>query len=418
MKINNYLLLPFLLLISCGIKDVKFYHGEGLNYERDGNIKEAVISYKKGLTLNDSYYPILFNLGNYYYCESNFKEAKKYFIKSIISETNSYKSYFNLALTYLKLGENVKSEKTFEHALKINNHEDIVYIAFGRFLLDNKFYKKAEKVLLEGMKKVPKSSKIVSLLAEAYLLQGEQKKSIELLKKVVASDNNYLINRVFVKSFLQMKKYKKAKEYLDKLGNKENLDNSILRASYFVENKIWNKAKKILEKITDRYPDEYEVRLLYGKFYLEQNRYVDAIKQYQLAVNIKYKEKLPRIRIASIYLKQKKYNDAKKVLLYLVNFYPKNTEILRKLVVVYFKKKHYERVISYGLKYTNIEKKDLEINKLLGISYIKTDDLSIRNFQNGIKYLYPLVKTKYSDDMMITLLKKTMKDVGDTRKLK
>ncbi len=77
---------------------------------------DAVVGYEHIYALAPHNPDNHFNLANAYYCSKEYQKAKDLYIKLIAQNKEEYRSWFNLAETYLELGENEEALKCFKMA--------------------------------------------------------------------------------------------------------------------------------------------------------------------------------------------------------------------------------------------------------------------------------------------------------------
>lgn len=132
-KMNQNLLLLFLffllspnLFAQNGRKQVE----EGNKLYEEEKYDEANNKYRDALIENPESPIVNFNIGDALYKKRNYEEAIKSYEKSLSSEDFLTQSlgYYNLANTYYKMGDLVKSIEKYIEALKLNpNDEDAKY---------------------------------------------------------------------------------------------------------------------------------------------------------------------------------------------------------------------------------------------------------------------------------------------------
>ena len=64
-------------------------------------------------------YAILFNLANAYYCVRDYEKAKDIYKNLIANNPKEYRSWFNLAESYISLGQRDKAVECFKMAQPI-----------------------------------------------------------------------------------------------------------------------------------------------------------------------------------------------------------------------------------------------------------------------------------------------------------
>jgi len=141
------------------------------------------------------------------FCADNFKEGleafrlKQYnlalekFILTLKTDSNNYKAYFFLGITYRNLGQYENSIMSFDRVLEFKSLEPAVlsdvYTEMIKTFLMAKQNKKAIQYGLEGLRVGAPSAKLLNQLARAYLKSYDPKRSQKAAEKAIMleSDN-------------------------------------------------------------------------------------------------------------------------------------------------------------------------------------------------------------------------------------
>ena len=84
------------ILISEYPKNEFLYNTLGIILTEEKDFKEAILCYKRGLSINPNFAPIYNNLGNVHRFNKNYKQAENCFKKSIILENKNPEPRNNL----------------------------------------------------------------------------------------------------------------------------------------------------------------------------------------------------------------------------------------------------------------------------------------------------------------------------------
>ena len=99
--------------------------------------------------------------------------------------------------------------------------------------------------------------------------------------------------------------------------------------SYLAVGEI-DRAKKILEEnLILNFPDQFEVRFLRGKIFLEESNINKAEKEFNLAVRLDSSNQEALLALAEVYFKLNKKNESLEIVNYLLRINPKHKEALR-----------------------------------------------------------------------------------------
>lgn len=153
------------------IKQQALIHLEiGQDYQKYGELDEAMINYNKALSLNYSLYLAFFHKGQIYHLKGKYKNAMNNYRKAIKIEKENPYIYMHRAITFIKVKKYNKALNSIELALKNDPNLPDAYLIRG----------KAYEGLAQG-KKTP------------YLRMALQ--SYDLAVKLLPSKSHYYIKR-------------------------------------------------------------------------------------------------------------------------------------------------------------------------------------------------------------------------------
>ncbi len=251
-------------------KNADYYYKIGLSYLNSGNNSQAIYYLSKAYELNPDNPEVLNALGIAYSSVKEYKKAEEYFLKAIdlspnkgelytnlgvlLAEEKKYnkaiwylkkavenseyknkeKAFYNLALIYKKLGDNLKYEEYLKKALSYNQYFVNAYLALGNFYLSQGKYEDALAVFM-------KAENIGIYIPEVYLGLGKsyyyigklpKAKYYFLKAKKFAGDNYFvaneadkyisLINETIAKE--REEKIKQQQAQLEKLENVKQIE--------------------------------------------------------------------------------------------------------------------------------------------------------------------------------------------------
>ena len=100
---------------------------------------EAAEQFSRALAINSENLSANRSMGNLFLLQKNYEEALKYFQKSITDYPDNAISYYNMAITYADMNDQVNSVKYFLNALKISPSDSILKSRFEDFLVLSDF---------------------------------------------------------------------------------------------------------------------------------------------------------------------------------------------------------------------------------------------------------------------------------------
>ena len=110
----------------------------------------------------------LFEKANKLYATGNYQEAIDAYIKILKKTPNKVSLYTNLAVSYVQLQKYSKAEETFFSGLKINKSDFSLYKNLALMYFSVGDIEASITVLQMGLKKVPQSAALNSLLGDCY----------------------------------------------------------------------------------------------------------------------------------------------------------------------------------------------------------------------------------------------------------
>jgi len=107
-------------------RQIKEYIEAGDRFRREQRLSDAVECYRAALELDPGNYVANLYLGNVYYLQGNYANARKYYQASLLTRPDNTGALKNLALTELKLGNRKRCIQLFEQVLKFDPKDEAV----------------------------------------------------------------------------------------------------------------------------------------------------------------------------------------------------------------------------------------------------------------------------------------------------
>jgi tetratricopeptide (TPR) repeat protein len=187
---------------------------KGHCYFRLGNYGQAILQYRKILSLDSTQVNALFQLAQLYSRNAQLEESEKCFLKLIaIDSTNSFyhKQYGVLAT---QSGELVNATLQFKEAVRYNPRDVEAYILLGNTLLEMEFYGALDTILTEAITRL-KSPQLKLLLAKTQLGQERYREVIETTHSIMKGDTIPAYARLLGISYFELQEYNKAIPCMD-----------------------------------------------------------------------------------------------------------------------------------------------------------------------------------------------------------
>ncbi|WP_413678629.1 tetratricopeptide repeat protein [Prochlorococcus sp. MIT 0916] len=123
------------LFINQGLKDQRVFSNYGVILKDLGKLKEAELSYRKGIEIKPDYANAHLNLGNILKDQGKLQDAELSYRKAIELKHDFAEAHFNLGIILEDLGKLDQALLCFEAAIDINKNLEIALEEIGKVLL-------------------------------------------------------------------------------------------------------------------------------------------------------------------------------------------------------------------------------------------------------------------------------------------
>jgi len=259
----NHLIIFGVIIISIlsskevsSTPDARTHFLKGNQYLSNHQYSEAILEYKKALSLNPYYKEAYFNLGKSYQAKQLFKDAIVSYKNAIKLDKRYVPAYINLGLCYEKQNLLSKAKTNFKKAIELDPVN-----ASAHFCLANILYK--DKRIKESIEEYIQTTKIDPTYLQAYIKLG----SIYF--------KDFKDNEKAIYYFNQAKRIKP-----------KNTISYIKLGDLYYQKGLFNKAISEYKKAVSLNPENLTVLTQFGLLYLNRGRYRDALPLYKKLVNL------------------------------------------------------------------------------------------------------------------------------------
>jgi len=212
-------------------RDYNILNALGIAYGRVGEYDKAEKFLKKAIAVQPNKGEAYTNLGVLYAIQKRYKDAIKYLSKAVSLENykNKDKALFNLALLYLKLGDNENYEKYIRKSIAYNPFNPLPYVSLGNYYLKNRQYLNAYDVFLSALSNGLETPEIFLGLGKTHYYLKNYDKAKHYLNKAARMVKNNPLLKQEIETYLAKIKRKEALAQTDNYY--DNTD--ILNESYF-----------------------------------------------------------------------------------------------------------------------------------------------------------------------------------------
>ena len=216
-------------------------------------MKEAIINYKKAISLKKNFFIAYFNLGNAMHENNKTKESLKYYKEAIKINSNYHEAYHSLGEAYVTLGDNNSAIKNFKISLKINPNYASAYNSLGIILSEISMFDEALLHYKKALLINPNDEKYHNNIGNLFSELGKHDKANEAYNKAIKIKPNF------------------ARAYSNILLNLNYKFNFDLELYLSIAKKFRLNCKKKKEKISSQYvyekqPAKLKVGLLGSDF--------------------------------------------------------------------------------------------------------------------------------------------------------
>lgn len=286
-------------LVTDHPKNVNYLLALGQLYESGGEPKDAIELYKRALKLEPERQDIRIRLGYAYFKDKDLTSSQEIFQAVLTKEPDNIEALIGLGQIETRHKHNLEAQKYFETVLNLD----------------------------------PQNSVALLKLADLFRLQNHNVKAYELYEKVLK---------------LQPSKQYSQKE-IDQIQEKA----SSVQAKSFFQEKRYNEALAIYEKLVIKYPDNVSYLLALGQIYTNLDQPKEAIELYKRALNLKPERQDIRVRLGFAYLKDKDLTSSQELFQAVLLKKPDNIRALMGLGLIKARqkeipeaKKHFEAVLN------------------------------------------------------------------------
>ncbi|MHA6249754.1 tetratricopeptide repeat protein [Pontibacter sp. CAU 1760] len=245
-----------------------------------------------------------------------FEEAKSIYKKQLGDRKKGDEAYFALGNIYLNTQKLDSAAYYFNQGIAQNKKSAINYVGLGKIALENGNQAQANEHFEKALKlSKSKDPFVLTMLAEAYLNQGEQgtAKAIEYTKKAVERDNkNPVTYLVMGDAYLKQKNGGEAMTAYDRaIQLDEQYAKAYLRrGQLFTSSRNYNEAEEAFKKAIEINPNFAPAYRDLGELYYFAGQYDRALSTFQKYVDMAEDTPETRAKYASFLFLTKNYEQS------------------------------------------------------------------------------------------------------------
>ncbi len=308
------LLMCVTLLFACSSpeKDKLKHYQRALQYIEQEKRPEAIIELKNAIQIDAKYGEARYQLGLLYLKSGEPKNAFNELLRAADLSPDNLDAHAKVAFFYLLSGKREESRKQLDYILgKDPTYRDALALLANLELGERKF--------AEALATLQKTGEELNTFDELQLIKGrihaaqeQWGPAEEAFRKAIAINGESLIN---YKTLLHLYDTRKETE----------------------------KAKKLLDEMLVKFPDNAEAHLLLAGFYRSGGNIEKAGEELMKVIEIDPKNPLFRLQLADYYQKTNNFNAAEETLTKARADIPKNPDITAALATLYFDQRKFDK---------------------------------------------------------------------------
>ncbi len=346
-------------------------------YQRQGDLAEALLIYQQLLDSHPNDSDILHQIGILYAQQANYPDSLKYLQLALQNQPRSSAIYNSLGNVYLRQNDSEAALKEYRKAIKIDAHYAIAFNNIGRCLYLQEKFMAAQKAYHQAIEINPNFTEAYYNQGVLLLKLGELGKAERSLQKALMLNPNYaIVYGQLAQIYLQKGEYSQAIEFLHKrlTSQPDHIDSwHYLGVTHLTLNQF-EEAVHCFEKIltlTHRHPECYEhLAIAYMKLDDKEKALTYFLRQLEIqaTANAFY-------NIGVLLIEKNRLREAVEYLKQTVALEPLHFPAHLNLGVVYLKTQQIEAALQHYRHAAAIKPDDPEIQHILmALSQNKTPD--------------------------------------------
>ncbi|MCA9077394.1 MAG: tetratricopeptide repeat protein [Planctomycetaceae bacterium] len=171
--------------------DAEVHCMAGYDFERNGQLKQAIKSYQKAIEIKPDYAQAHYNLGHVHRQLEEWELAAKSFQKAIESDPNYPGAHYNLGLIYQKANRLNLASECFETSTAVNDKHPGSWEELGNVRLNQGQFEEAIRHLQKAIDLDPNLASAHNSLGVVFAQRGELQKAVASFEQALAISPNF-----------------------------------------------------------------------------------------------------------------------------------------------------------------------------------------------------------------------------------
>jgi tetratricopeptide (TPR) repeat protein len=167
------------------------YNYRGIIFLANQNFSQALIDFKKSISINQAFSEGYCNLGNTYQALNDYKKSLEAYNQALNIDYNNLQIQANIGMLYFKMGEYQSAIETYRKILKIDNKLEYVHQLIADAYSQESSHDKSLEHHQEALKLNPTNYLNYFFIGRDYLWRGDKKQAQEYFKKSLQFNSRY-----------------------------------------------------------------------------------------------------------------------------------------------------------------------------------------------------------------------------------
>jgi tetratricopeptide (TPR) repeat protein len=271
--------------IQADTKDYAAHFNLALAYSLLHQDAQGIAEYRKTLELKPGLYEAELNAGILLLRQKNPAEAAPLLEQAAAQKPQEFRPRFYLAEAQLQNGDPAKAEVSYETAIGLNPKSAAAQLGLARALAQQKKLDDAAPHFREAAKLDTSFGDALLELASLYEKQQRGGEAIAIYREF---PGNPAAQERLGALLLESKQYADAVPRLEEAYAKDPTEaNRVALAEAYLFSERNDKAQPLLAKAVAEAPNDFDLRMMYGRALRDQKQYAPALSQYAEAVKLK-----------------------------------------------------------------------------------------------------------------------------------
>lgn len=220
-------------------------------------------------------------------------------------QQRKFNYYFYEGTRFKAIGEPKKSFMYFKEALEIDSTCSACAFEISKLLLGNENYEEAEYLMKRAVRFSPENPYYVRLLSRLYQNNNKGNEAVKSAKRLIELGDATIEDFYFVAQVqLENGNFEEAINSLEMIENRIGINEglSFEKHQILADNEDYKGAEKELIKLIEKYPGNGDYYVILGDFYLERERYKEAMNQYNEVFEVDENNGKVHFSLANYYL--------------------------------------------------------------------------------------------------------------------